>query len=267
LPILKPPWGRITAIDLNTGEHVWMVPNADTPDFVKNHPLLKGVDLPRTGRQDRSGLMVTKTLLFAGEGSGLFAVPPGAGGPMFRAYDKQTGSVLWEFTLPANQSGVPMTYMTGGRQYIVVPVGAPNHAGELVALSLPNAASSTAGVVAQATKTQWSGIYSQVQAKRGEGVYQQNCTSCHGPTLTGAEGGPPLVGQTFAENWDGMALWDLFDKIHSTMPQSAPGSLTDKQCADLLAYIMRIGEAPAGDGELSTEASTLKAIKYQAAKP
>jgi len=137
IPITRPPWGRITAIDLDTGDHVWMVPNADTPDHVKNHPMLKGVTLPRTGRQDRVGLIVTKTLVFAGEGSGLFATPQGSGGRMFRALDKMTGATIWEMELPANQSGVPMTYMVDGKQYIVVAVGAPNHPGEFVALTLP----------------------------------------------------------------------------------------------------------------------------------
>ena len=137
LPLVKPPWGRITAIDLNTGEHLWMVPNGDTPDYVKNHPALKGVTIPKTGKQERSGIIVTKTLVFAGEGSGLFGVGKFAGGPMFRAYDKRTGQVVWEMTLPANQSGVPMTYMVNGKQYIAVPVGAQNSPAELVTLSLP----------------------------------------------------------------------------------------------------------------------------------
>jgi quinoprotein glucose dehydrogenase len=137
LPLVKPPWGRITAIDVNTGEHVWMVPNADTPDYVKNSPALKGVTIPKTGRQERSGIFVTKTLVFAGEGSGLFATGKFAGGPMFRAYDKRTGQIVAEFKLPANQSGIPMTYMSNGKQYIVVPVGAPNQPAELVALTLP----------------------------------------------------------------------------------------------------------------------------------
>jgi quinoprotein glucose dehydrogenase len=136
LPLIKPPWGRITAIDLNTGEHVWMAPNGDTPDCVKNHPALKGIDIPRTGKPERSGILVTKTLIFAGEGSGLFALPAYAGGPMFYAYDKNTGAIASRFELPANQSGIPMTYMLNGRQYIVVAVGARNHPGELVALGL-----------------------------------------------------------------------------------------------------------------------------------
>jgi quinoprotein glucose dehydrogenase len=80
--------------------------------------------------------MVTKSLLFAGEGSGLFAVPPGSGGPMFRALDKATGEMVFELKLPANQSGIPMTYMAGGRQFIVVPVGAPGTPGEFVALTV-----------------------------------------------------------------------------------------------------------------------------------
>ena len=137
LPLVKPPWGRITAIDLNTGDHVWMVPNGEAPDFVRDHPVLSNITLPRTGRPGRPALMVTKTLLFAGEGSGLLGEQPFAGGRMFRAYDKGTGEVIWEFELPVNQSGVPMTYMTNGKQYIVVPVGARGEPGELVALSLP----------------------------------------------------------------------------------------------------------------------------------
>jgi quinoprotein glucose dehydrogenase len=136
LPMVKPPWGRITAIDLNKGEIRWMVPNGDAPDWVKNHPALKGVALPKTGRYEHAGILVTKTLVFAGEGSGLFAVPPGSGGPMFRAYDKMTGDIVFEFTLPANQSGVPMTYMVNGRQFIVVAVGAPGVPAEFVALAV-----------------------------------------------------------------------------------------------------------------------------------
>jgi hypothetical protein len=100
-----------------------MVPNGETPDFVKNHPALKGVEIPRTGQPGRTGVLITKTLLFAGDGSGLFSVPPGAGGLMFRSYNKQTGAVVSEFKLPASDTGVPMTYLLKGRQYIVLAVG------------------------------------------------------------------------------------------------------------------------------------------------
>ncbi len=135
LPLIKPPWGRITAIDLNSGEHVWMVPNSDTPEWARNNAALAGIELPRTGSFDQVGLLVTKTLLIAGEGSGLWRA--GGGGNKLRAYDKASGAILHEITLPANQSGVPMTYEVEGRQYIVVAVGAKGTPGELVALSLP----------------------------------------------------------------------------------------------------------------------------------
>ncbi|MCX6214874.1 PQQ-binding-like beta-propeller repeat protein [Spirosoma sp.] len=135
LPLVKPPYGRITAIDLNTGDHKWMVPNADTPSWVKDVPALKGIKIPRTGLPDRVGMLVTKTLLFAGEGAGLYG-SDGGGGNKFRAYDKATGNIISEIELPANQSGLPMTYSMNGKQYIVVAVGAVGHPGELVALSL-----------------------------------------------------------------------------------------------------------------------------------
>ena len=138
LPLTKPPYGRITAIDLNTGEHLWMVPNGDTPDCIKEHPALASVEvLPTTGRPERGGVIVTKSLVFAGEGSGLFAVPGRAsGGPMFRAYDKRTGEIVSEFELPAHQTGIPMTYMLNGKQYIVMAIGNRDHPAELVALTV-----------------------------------------------------------------------------------------------------------------------------------
>ncbi len=131
LPLIKPPYGRITAIDLNTGEHVWMVPNGDTPAWIANHPALEGVEIPRTGNSSRAGVLVTKTLLFAGEGAG--------GDPMFRAYDKQTGEIVAEIELPAPQTGVPMTYLHEGRQYIVMSVAGGDRPAQLVALAVREA--------------------------------------------------------------------------------------------------------------------------------
>ena len=137
LPLTKPPYGRITAIDLSTGEHIWMVPNGETPDCISEHPALTGINVPMTGRPERGGIIVTKSLVFAGEGSGLFAVPGRAsGGPMFRAYDKSTGAVVGEFELPAHQTGIPMTYMLDDIQYIVVAVGNRDYPAELVALTV-----------------------------------------------------------------------------------------------------------------------------------
>jgi quinoprotein glucose dehydrogenase len=137
LPLIKPPWGRITAIDLNTGEHLWMVPNGQAPDYVRNHPALAGIDLSRAGNPERAPLLVTKTLLFSGDGAGLFSSGPQGGGTKFRALDKKTGKTLFEMELPANETGLPMTFMAGGKQFIVVAVGARNFPAELVALALP----------------------------------------------------------------------------------------------------------------------------------
>ena len=136
LPLVKPPWGRITAIDLNTGDHVWMVPNGVAPQYVREHEALDGVDLSGAGNPERAPLLVTRTLLFSGDGAGLFASGPGGGGPNLRALDKATGQTLFEMELPANETGMPMTYMADGRQFIVVAIGARNFPAELVALAL-----------------------------------------------------------------------------------------------------------------------------------
>jgi len=135
--LIKPPWGRITAIDLNTGDHLWMAPNGDAPDYVKNHPAMKGIDLSKAGKPSRALLMVTKTLLFAPEGNNLFSAAPGAGGDMLRVLDKKTGKLIHQIALPAMATGVPMTYMANGRQFIVIAVGASGVPAELVALALP----------------------------------------------------------------------------------------------------------------------------------
>jgi quinoprotein glucose dehydrogenase len=136
LPLIKPPYGRVTAINMNTGEHVWMQPIGDTPDNIKNHERLKGVTIPRTGRGGRLGIMVTKTLLWAGERGPLVTVD-GQQGSWFRSYDKATGAIVSETLLPANTTGVPMTYMVNNKQYIVVSVGAAGRPAEFVALALP----------------------------------------------------------------------------------------------------------------------------------
>jgi quinoprotein glucose dehydrogenase len=136
LPLIKPPYGRVTAINMNTGDHVWMQPIGDTPDNIKNHERLKGVTIPRTGRGGRLGIMLTKTLLFAGERGPLVTVN-GQQGSWFRSYDKATGEIVSETLLPANTTGVPMTYMVNKKQYIVVAVSAAGRPAEFVALTLP----------------------------------------------------------------------------------------------------------------------------------
>jgi len=134
LPLIKPPYGRITALDLNKGTLAWQIAHGDTPDNVKNHPALKGLDVPRTGRQGRIGVLTTKTLVMAGEG-GMNTTPQGRGA-LLRAYDKATGADAGAVFMPAPQTGSPMTYMLNGQQYITVSVSAPGFPGELIAYRL-----------------------------------------------------------------------------------------------------------------------------------
>ncbi len=129
LPIVKPPYGRITAIDMNEGEHVWQTANADTPDSIADNPALEGVDIPRTGVATRAGLLLTDTLLFVGEGSG--------GGPTLYAHDKETGEIVTRIELPGTQTGQPFTYEHDGTQYIAMVVSTGSSPSELVAYALP----------------------------------------------------------------------------------------------------------------------------------
>jgi quinoprotein glucose dehydrogenase len=127
LPLIKPPWGRITAIDMNRGEHLWQMPNGPTPKEIAEHPALQGLDLPPTGRATRPITLVTKTLLFTAEGWG--------GAPVLHARDKATGAIVAEIALPGAVGGRPMTYMVDGKQYLIVSVAGSNGA-EIVALTL-----------------------------------------------------------------------------------------------------------------------------------
>jgi len=136
LPLIKPPYGRITALDMNKGTLVWQIAHGETPDNIKNHPALKGVTIPKTGRQGRIGVLVTKTLLIAGEG-GFFTAPNGQRGAMLRAYDKATGNELGAVYMPAPQTGSPMTYLHNGKQYVVLAISGASYSGELIAFKLP----------------------------------------------------------------------------------------------------------------------------------
>src|SRR5580704_7376062 len=138
MPLVKPPWGSIVAIDMNKGENLWRIANAETPANVRNHPALKGLNIPRTGRSANTiGLLVTKTLLIAGE-PGTFTMPDGRQGAMLRAYDKSSGKEQGAVYMPTGQTGTPMTYMLNGKQYIVLAIAAANYPGELVAFRLPD---------------------------------------------------------------------------------------------------------------------------------
>jgi quinoprotein glucose dehydrogenase len=135
LPLLKPPYGRISAIDMTRGEILWQIAHGETPDDIKSHPLLKGLTIPRTGQAGSPGTLVTKTLLVSGER--LNTTTPEGLGAMLRAYDKATGREVGAVYMPAPQSGSPMTYMLNGEQYLVVAISGAQYAGELLAFKLP----------------------------------------------------------------------------------------------------------------------------------
>jgi quinoprotein glucose dehydrogenase len=141
LPLVKPPYGRMTAIDMNTGNHAWVAPLGEGP---RSHPLLRDLDLPMLGWPRRGFPLVTRTLLFVGQDARPAAQARRDRQRTFeihdaklRAFDKATGRLLSELDLPANASGALMTYMARGKQFLVVPVGGSNIPAELVALSLP----------------------------------------------------------------------------------------------------------------------------------
>jgi quinoprotein glucose dehydrogenase len=138
LPLTKPPYGRISAIQMDRGEILWQIAHGETPDNVRNHAKLKGLTIPRTGQPcvGLAGLLVTKTLVIGGECS-VTATSTGARGAMMRAYDKAAGKEVGAVFMPAQQSGSPMTYMVDGKQYVLVAVGGGNYVGEYIAYRLP----------------------------------------------------------------------------------------------------------------------------------
>jgi quinoprotein glucose dehydrogenase len=136
LPFLKPPYGRLTAVDLDRGEILWQVAHGETPDGVRNNPALKGLNIPRTGQSGAVGALVTKTLVIIGEPQAT-TLPNRPRGAMLRAYDKKTGKEAGAVYMPAPQSGTPMTYQLNGKQYIVVAVSGGNYSGEYLAYALP----------------------------------------------------------------------------------------------------------------------------------
>jgi quinoprotein glucose dehydrogenase len=144
LPLVKPPYGTITAISLDKGEIVWQIAHGETPDVVRSHPALKGMNIPRTGQAGTAGTLVTKTLVLAGDLQ-FTTTESHPRGAMLRAYDKATGKEVGAVYMPAPQSGSPMTYMVNGKQYIVVAVSGGPYSGEYIAFRVPAGATRAAG--------------------------------------------------------------------------------------------------------------------------
>jgi quinoprotein glucose dehydrogenase len=134
---MKPPYGVLSAINLDKGELTWQVPHGDTPDAVRNHPALKGLNITKTGQGGAVGLVVTKTLVVMGDPQ-VTTTPQHPRGAMLHAYDKATGKEVGAVFMPAPQSGSPMTYMVNGKQYILVAVSGGNYSGEYIAYRLPD---------------------------------------------------------------------------------------------------------------------------------
>jgi quinoprotein glucose dehydrogenase len=138
LPLLKPPYSTISAINLDTGTIVWQVANGDAPDYIRNHPSLKGVKLPQTGQAGFNiGTLVTKDLVIAGDGA-VTTTASHPRGALLHAYDQKTGKEVGNVLMPAPQSGSPMTFMVNGKQYIVVAVSGGDYSGEYICYTLPD---------------------------------------------------------------------------------------------------------------------------------
>ena len=270
LPLLKPPYGQISAIDLGKGDIVWQTPHGETPDNVRDHPALKGLKIPRTGRAGIVGPLVTKTLVICGE-AGFFTTPSGARGAMLRAYDKATGKEVGSVYMPAPQTGSPMTYLLNGEQYLVLAISGGNYSGELVAFKLPSSqapvTSSAAAPAQQRTAgSVLDGVYSAEQARRGEPLYKQHCASCHGTALEGNEAAAALAGADFVDKWNRQTVGDLLERISKTMPLDKPGRLSREVNADITAYVLNRNEFPVGKAELIPDVQVLKQIRIEPKK-
>jgi glucose dehydrogenase len=225
LPLLKPPYGRITALDLNRGEKLWTVPNGDGP---RHHPLLEPLHLPPLGTTGRPVPLLTRTLLFLGESSDALFGAAGIPGPTtFRAYDKVSGRVLWERRLPAGTTGGPISYEVGGRQFILVPVGGKDYGSGWIAMALPDP--SQPAPVSLVTE--------------GKDQYFQHCAMCHGVEMQGAQHAPALVGGNFRERWSGRTARNFYSRVISTMPFDNPGTLTEAQSLRIAVYCLSRNEA------------------------
>jgi len=261
LPLTKPPYGRITAINVNRGEHAWMVPNGDGP---RHHPRLQHLNLPPLGIPGRPAPLVTKTLLFVGEGSDAIpGLPKDGWGKQFRAYDKATGKVLWEIELPAGTTGGPMTYMANGKQYIAVAIGGRNHPPEWIAFALGGESPATANAAPAPTgagRTVWDSVYTTAQANSGKEVYGRKCASCHD---SGADAmATALVGSEFVAQWENKPVRALYSRIISTMPSNDPGSLSEADTLAIVTYLLERNAFPAG-GKAIERADELNSITFR----
>lgn len=241
LPILKPPYSELVAVDMNKGEHLWRIPIGGAPDSIRNHPALKGLklDFDHMGQPDvRPSPLLTKQLFFLGESGNLSG---GTGGPMFRAYDKRNGKVVWETPLPTLVTGAPMTYVHKGRQYIVVAVSQAGKPAEIVALTLDGVSDNGApppGGVPLAPAPPSSAAQAQAitatpeELARGQAAYGRVCAVCHAADGTGGLG-PSIVGRTDHAN-----IARVIAQGQGEMPALA-NSLTPAEIDAIAKYVVK----------------------------
>lgn len=137
----------------------------------------------------------------------------------------------------------------------------------IVGLGAPGVFGSTIGAQQPApSRSVLDGVYTEDQAKRGQALYSQECSTCHGQGLGGAEMAPPLAGPAFAADWNGLSIGDLVDRIRVSMPVNDPGKLSRQQCADIVSFVLKSGQFPAGKAELPSETEALKDIRFEALK-
>src|SRR5262249_29732747 len=226
LPLIKPPYATISAINLDRGDIVWQVAHGESPNFIRTNPALKGLNIPRTGQTSYNiGALVTKSLVIAGDAQ-VTVTPDHPRGAMLRAYDQNTGKEVGSVLMPAGQSGSPMTYLVNGKQYIIVAVSGGNYSGEDICFTPPNGENMRRGVLillaAMTANTPalaasiWDGVYTEAQAVRGNTEFVAHCANCHGADLGGTGEAPALAGPQFLSDFDGLSLGDLFDRVRTT---------------------------------------------------
>jgi glucose dehydrogenase len=241
LPIVRPPWSKVTATNMNTGEHMWWRAIGPAPDNVRNHPDLQGLglDFSNMGYTSiRPSPLVTKTLLFLGDSGALSGDP---GGNKLRAYWKKTGAVVAEIDLPAKSTGAPMTYSYKGRQYIVIAVATRDHPAELVALTLPDGTQTN---IVETTRPRTTaerfvnrGSITKAmreQIDRGRSIYAQSCAMCHGANGEGVAD----VAPAFSGRLDVDAIVERVKKGGVQMPPMQT-MLDEQQIRDVSLYVER----------------------------
>jgi quinoprotein glucose dehydrogenase len=246
LPILKPPYSELIAVDINKGEQLWRIPVGGAPESMRNHPALKGLklDFDSMGNFDvRPSPLLTRDLFFLGESGNLTG---GTGTASFRAYDKRDGKVIWEMALPALVTGAPMTYLYKQKQYIVTAVSATGKPAELIAMTLDgvseNGSAPAGGIALSPAPASSSAAAAAITATpeelaTGLSVYQRTCVACHGARGEGGVG-PMIAGRNDFGN-----IARIISQGQGEMPSLA-SSLTPKEIDAIAKHVVKILQPP-----------------------